>query len=337
MTGIQDKADLGLSMKSGIKLGMSVLSTSNRSNRNSNLFNCKFLLLLLSHLPTHSVTAYPMVSIRLSDHQRLIQPYLHSYSWLMFSAVALYAADLASGEAVDGEMLDSQVVAHARALQQECVCLIGDCLMKVQQEKGEFGFWNPWSVGGWVDLSPPFHSPTFPSQLPFEKEEGTSSQKSSVAALLLLVSCPLCKCKLIWERRPVSEDWWQWKWVLYVLGLIRKEWKLLNWGWICIVDSAVPKCPLQLIAASWTFPHTHLGSWLFLYSSEHLIFLPPNTGAKSLLCMLPEGESLSENATPSVDYSTDSNVESCTCKESTEGKMATPTSFTHLNVNTSNF
>ncbi|XP_066491104.1 LOW QUALITY PROTEIN: zinc finger ZZ-type and EF-hand domain-containing protein 1 [Tiliqua scincoides] len=144
-----------------------------------------------SHLPTHSVTAYPMVAIRLIDHQRLIQPYLHSYSWLLFSAVALYAADLASGEAVDGETLDPQVVAHARVLQQECVSLIGDCLMKVQHEKG----------------------------------------------------------------------------------------------------------------------------------------------AKSLLCMLPEGESLSENATRSVDYLADSNVESHPCKESSEGKMATPTSLTHYNGN----
>ncbi|XP_033027640.1 zinc finger ZZ-type and EF-hand domain-containing protein 1 isoform X1 [Lacerta agilis] len=90
-----------------------------------------------SHLPTHSVTAHPMMTIRISDRHRLIQPYLHNYSWLLFSALALYSADLSSGKQGDGEEeLDPQVVAHARTLQQECIQLIGDCLVKVQHGKG---------------------------------------------------------------------------------------------------------------------------------------------------------------------------------------------------------
>ncbi|OXB78873.1 UNVERIFIED_CONTAM: hypothetical protein H355_011278 [Colinus virginianus] len=89
-----------------------------------------------SHLPTHSITVYPMVTIRISDRQRLIQPYVHNYSWLLFAALTLYSADLASGEEVEGEKLDSQVLSHARVLQHQCIQLIGDCLMKAQQGKG---------------------------------------------------------------------------------------------------------------------------------------------------------------------------------------------------------
>lgn len=90
-----------------------------------------------SHLPTHSITVYPMVTIRISDRQRLIQPYVHNYSWLLFAALTLYSADLANGEEVEGEKLDSQVLSHARILQHQCIQLIGDCLMKAQQGKGE--------------------------------------------------------------------------------------------------------------------------------------------------------------------------------------------------------
>uniref|UniRef100_A0A8D0GHU4 Zinc finger ZZ-type and EF-hand domain containing 1 n=1 Tax=Sphenodon punctatus TaxID=8508 RepID=A0A8D0GHU4_SPHPU len=90
-----------------------------------------------SHLPTHSITAYPMVTIRISDRQRLIQPYIHNYSWLLFAALTLYSADLGSGEEVGGENADLQVVGHARVLQHQCIQLIGDCLMKAQHGKGE--------------------------------------------------------------------------------------------------------------------------------------------------------------------------------------------------------
>lgn len=90
-----------------------------------------------SHLPTHSITVYPMVTIRISDRQRLIQPYVHNYSWLLFAALTLYSADLANGEEVEGEKLDSQVLGHARVLQHQCIQLIGDCLMKAQHGKGE--------------------------------------------------------------------------------------------------------------------------------------------------------------------------------------------------------
>uniref|UniRef100_A0A8C7E9K7 Zinc finger ZZ-type and EF-hand domain containing 1 n=1 Tax=Nothoprocta perdicaria TaxID=30464 RepID=A0A8C7E9K7_NOTPE len=89
-----------------------------------------------SHLPTHSITVYPMVTIRISDRQRLIQPYVHNYSWLLFAALTLYSADLANGEEVEGEQLDSQVLSHARVLQRQCIQLIGDCLMKAQHGKG---------------------------------------------------------------------------------------------------------------------------------------------------------------------------------------------------------
>ncbi|RLV95848.1 hypothetical protein DV515_00012783 [Chloebia gouldiae] len=89
-----------------------------------------------SHLPTHSITVYPMVTIRISDRQRLIQPYLHNYSWLLFAALTLYSADLANGEEVEGEKLDPQVLSHARVLQHQCIQLIGDCLMKAQHGKG---------------------------------------------------------------------------------------------------------------------------------------------------------------------------------------------------------
>ncbi|XP_057266715.1 zinc finger ZZ-type and EF-hand domain-containing protein 1 isoform X2 [Pezoporus wallicus] len=89
-----------------------------------------------SHLPTHSITVYPMVTIRISDRQRLIQPYIHNYSWLLFAALTLYSADLANGGEVEGEKLDPQVLSHARVVQHQCIQLIGDCLMKAQHGKG---------------------------------------------------------------------------------------------------------------------------------------------------------------------------------------------------------
>uniref|UniRef100_A0A8C8RK97 Zinc finger ZZ-type and EF-hand domain containing 1 n=1 Tax=Pelusios castaneus TaxID=367368 RepID=A0A8C8RK97_9SAUR len=88
-----------------------------------------------SHLPTHSITIYPMVTIRISDRQRLIQPYIHNYSWLLFAALTLYCADLASGDE-EGKKLDAQVLSHAKVLQHKCIQLIGDCLMKAQHGKG---------------------------------------------------------------------------------------------------------------------------------------------------------------------------------------------------------
>ncbi|XP_023579101.1 zinc finger ZZ-type and EF-hand domain-containing protein 1 isoform X2 [Octodon degus] len=88
------------------------------------------------HLPTHSITAHPMVTIRISDRQRLIQPYIHNYSWLLFAALALYSAHLASTEDVDGEKLDPQAHSHATTLRSQCMQLAGDCLMKAHQGKG---------------------------------------------------------------------------------------------------------------------------------------------------------------------------------------------------------
>ncbi|XP_046314461.1 zinc finger ZZ-type and EF-hand domain-containing protein 1 isoform X6 [Marmota monax] len=88
------------------------------------------------HLPTHSITAHPMVTIRISDRQRLIQPYIHNYSWLLFAALALYSAHLASTEVVDGERLDPQAHSNAIILRSQCMQLVGDCLMKAHQGKG---------------------------------------------------------------------------------------------------------------------------------------------------------------------------------------------------------
>uniref|UniRef100_A0A8C4M196 Zinc finger ZZ-type and EF-hand domain containing 1 n=1 Tax=Equus asinus asinus TaxID=83772 RepID=A0A8C4M196_EQUAS len=88
------------------------------------------------HLPTHSITAHPMVTIRISDRQRLIQPYIHNYAWLLFAALALYSAHLASAEDVDGEKLDPQARSSATILRSQCMQLVGDCLMKAHQGKG---------------------------------------------------------------------------------------------------------------------------------------------------------------------------------------------------------
>lgn len=88
------------------------------------------------HLPTHSITAHPMVTIRISDRQRLIQPYIHNYSWLLFAALALYSAHLTSTEHVDGEQLDPQARSNAATLRSQCMQLVGDCLMKAHQGKG---------------------------------------------------------------------------------------------------------------------------------------------------------------------------------------------------------
>ena len=90
------------------------------------------------HLPTHSITAHPMVTIRISDRQRLIQPYIHNYSWLLFAALALYSAHLTSTEQVDGEQLDPQARTNAATLRSQCMQLVGDCLMKAHQGKGDY-------------------------------------------------------------------------------------------------------------------------------------------------------------------------------------------------------
>ncbi|KAJ7308911.1 hypothetical protein JRQ81_008188, partial [Phrynocephalus forsythii] len=88
------------------------------------------------HPPDHRLAVRPLTTFRISEHHRLIQPYLHNYSWLLFSALALYSADVLSGGQDGGDPLDQLVVAHARTLQKEYVRIIGDCLMKVQQGTG---------------------------------------------------------------------------------------------------------------------------------------------------------------------------------------------------------
>uniref|UniRef100_A0A8C9TVL8 Zinc finger ZZ-type and EF-hand domain containing 1 n=1 Tax=Scleropages formosus TaxID=113540 RepID=A0A8C9TVL8_SCLFO len=89
-----------------------------------------------SHLPTHRITVYPMVTIRISDRHRLIQPYIHNYAWLLFAALALYASDLTSERELDGETLEPGVLSMAAALQTRCSELIADCLLKGQKGRG---------------------------------------------------------------------------------------------------------------------------------------------------------------------------------------------------------
>ncbi|KAM4797044.1 zinc finger ZZ-type and EF-hand domain-containing protein 1 [Rhinophrynus dorsalis] len=89
-----------------------------------------------SHLPTHGITIYPTVTNRISDRQRLIQPYIHNYSWLLFTALALYSSDLASEGEMEGEKVDSSIVSSARLLQANCTDLVASCLMKAQKGKG---------------------------------------------------------------------------------------------------------------------------------------------------------------------------------------------------------
>ncbi|XP_061596133.1 zinc finger ZZ-type and EF-hand domain-containing protein 1 isoform X1 [Cololabis saira] len=89
-----------------------------------------------SHLPTHRITVYPMVTIRLSDRHRLIQPYIHNYSWLLFAALALYTSELSSERKVEGEALESKTLEQASLLQTCCSQLITECLLKGQTGKG---------------------------------------------------------------------------------------------------------------------------------------------------------------------------------------------------------
>ncbi|XP_056313919.1 zinc finger ZZ-type and EF-hand domain-containing protein 1 [Danio aesculapii] len=89
-----------------------------------------------SHLPTHRITVYPMVTIRISDRHRLIQPYIHNYSWLLFAALALFTSELISEKAQDGESLDDVTLGNASALQTQCFDIIKECLLKGQTGKG---------------------------------------------------------------------------------------------------------------------------------------------------------------------------------------------------------
>ncbi|GCC35998.1 hypothetical protein chiPu_0014488 [Chiloscyllium punctatum] len=88
-----------------------------------------------SHLPTHSITVFPMVTIRISDRHRLIQPYIHNYTWLLFSALALYTADIVTEPNPAEEELDSDVRKHAAALEAHCTELITEYLLKAHQGK----------------------------------------------------------------------------------------------------------------------------------------------------------------------------------------------------------
>ncbi|XP_069741096.1 zinc finger ZZ-type and EF-hand domain-containing protein 1 isoform X2 [Narcine bancroftii] len=88
-----------------------------------------------SHLPTHSITVFPMVTIRISDRHRLIQPYIHNYTWLLFSALALYTAEVVTQQELPEKILDSHVRSQAEALEARCAELITEYLLKVHQEK----------------------------------------------------------------------------------------------------------------------------------------------------------------------------------------------------------
>uniref|UniRef100_A0A8C5D009 Zinc finger ZZ-type and EF-hand domain containing 1 n=1 Tax=Gadus morhua TaxID=8049 RepID=A0A8C5D009_GADMO len=89
-----------------------------------------------SHLPTHRITVFPMVTIRISDRHRLIQPYIHNYSWLLFAALALYTSALASERRLDGEPLKTGSLDRALALQGRCSQLITECLLKASEPTG---------------------------------------------------------------------------------------------------------------------------------------------------------------------------------------------------------
>lgn len=100
------------------------------------LLSLLFPLSLSSHLPTHRITVYPMVTIRISDRHRLIQPYIHNYSWLLFAALALFTSELVSERSQDGDPLDDVTLGYARALQNHCSDIINECLLKGQTGKG---------------------------------------------------------------------------------------------------------------------------------------------------------------------------------------------------------
>ncbi|XP_069082790.1 zinc finger ZZ-type and EF-hand domain-containing protein 1 isoform X1 [Pleurodeles waltl] len=118
-----------------------------------------------SHMPTHSITVYPMVTTRISDQQRLIQPYIHNYSWLLFTALALYSSDLTSQEEVNGEKLDSQALSHARVLQSRCTELLTNCLIKAQQGKGgKASFMLPFTENGTPSVSSSMDKTAEPSE-----------------------------------------------------------------------------------------------------------------------------------------------------------------------------
>uniref|UniRef100_A0A8C5GIX1 Zinc finger, ZZ-type with EF hand domain 1 n=1 Tax=Gouania willdenowi TaxID=441366 RepID=A0A8C5GIX1_GOUWI len=99
-------------------------------------FGCYNAKKYSDHLPTHRVTVCPMVTIRISDRHRLIQPYIHNYSWLLFAALALYTSELSSQKQIDGESLDGSTLERASALQKHSSQLITDCLLKGQTGKG---------------------------------------------------------------------------------------------------------------------------------------------------------------------------------------------------------
>ncbi|XP_062887585.1 zinc finger ZZ-type and EF-hand domain-containing protein 1 isoform X3 [Mobula hypostoma] len=88
-----------------------------------------------SHLPTHSITVFPMVTIRISDRHRLIQPYIHNYTWLLFSALALYTADIVTEQKPTEEDLDPTVQSQAEALEACCTELITEYLLKAHRGK----------------------------------------------------------------------------------------------------------------------------------------------------------------------------------------------------------
>uniref|UniRef100_A0A3Q4AS62 Uncharacterized protein n=1 Tax=Mola mola TaxID=94237 RepID=A0A3Q4AS62_MOLML len=98
-------------------------------------FGCYHAKKYPDHLPTHRITVYPMVTIRISDRHRLIQPYIHNYSWLLFAALALYTSELSSEKQMEGEPMDGSTLRHASTLQTCCSQLITDCLLKGQTGK----------------------------------------------------------------------------------------------------------------------------------------------------------------------------------------------------------
>lgn len=78
-----------------------------------------------------------MVTIRISDRHRLIQPYIHNYAWLLFCALALYASELTSERELEGDGQAVGAQGGATTLQARCSELIADCLLKGQKGRGQ--------------------------------------------------------------------------------------------------------------------------------------------------------------------------------------------------------
>ncbi|KAM9846213.1 zinc finger ZZ-type and EF-hand domain-containing protein 1 [Aulostomus maculatus] len=158
-----------------------------------------------SHLPTHRITVYPMVTIRISDRHRLIQPYVHNYSWLLFAALALYTSELSSEKQMEGESLDSSTLSQASTLQTCCSQLITDCLLKGQTGKG---LRSSALLGLLFSNESASDSELCPVSPESSQELSTATDTSSLpgsTAAICSPSSPRDKCKPIGKEKKAKE------------------------------------------------------------------------------------------------------------------------------------